>query len=213
MDEHSNHHSEEVFDFSKGQMTQVKATHLKDTWVLLWECRAHIPGWHSSSSSSSSSVNLWCDFQHSLLSSLLRCRCSATDTYGFMYVHSFSLSFVLSTTTCLSAFVNSSYNFARLCTVSLRRNLTLKTLLRFLTWIPIGYIFETDLIPTLVQNVSSRQLSNHISTGCPPFVSSLAQFLPVAHFRNYTLQCLSEVGKFYPTAPWENVPHFDWLAY
>ena len=32
-------------------------------------------------------------------------------------------------------------------------NATLLTLLRFLNWIPLGYIFETDLIPMLVEKV------------------------------------------------------------
>jgi exportin-1 len=48
---------------------------------------------------------------------------------------------------------------------------TLQTLLRFLHWIPIGYIFETKLIETLA-----------------------LKFFPVAQFQNDTLQCLSEIG-------------------
>lgn len=32
---------------------------------------------------------------------------------------------------------------------------TLETLLRFLNWIPLGYIFETDLIETLRNRVSN----------------------------------------------------------
>lgn len=34
---------------------------------------------------------------------------------------------------------------------------TLETLLRFLNWIPLGYIFETDLIETLRTRVSQSQ--------------------------------------------------------
>lgn len=34
---------------------------------------------------------------------------------------------------------------------------TLETLLRFLNWIPLGYIFETDLIETLRTRVSQNQ--------------------------------------------------------
>lgn len=30
---------------------------------------------------------------------------------------------------------------------------TLETLLRFLNWIPLGYIFETELIPLLITKV------------------------------------------------------------
>jgi len=33
-------------------------------------------------------------------------------------------------------------------------NATLDTLLRFLNWIPLGYIFETDLIDTLIFKVT-----------------------------------------------------------
>lgn len=47
---------------------------------------------------------------------------------------------------------------------------TLETLLRFLNWIPLGYIFETDLIPHLIET-----------------------FLPMPVFRNITLKCLTEI--------------------
>ncbi|EHY60774.1 Exportin-1 [Exophiala dermatitidis] len=48
---------------------------------------------------------------------------------------------------------------------------TLETLLRFLNWIPLGFIFETQLINTLV-----------------------TRFLEVDQFRNITLKCLTEIG-------------------
>jgi exportin-1 len=48
---------------------------------------------------------------------------------------------------------------------------TLKTLLRFLNWIPLGFIFETKLIDTLVE-----------------------RFLDVPEFRNLTMKCLTEIG-------------------
>ncbi|RMZ76206.1 hypothetical protein DV737_g4927, partial [Chaetothyriales sp. CBS 132003] len=48
---------------------------------------------------------------------------------------------------------------------------TLDTLLRFLNWIPLGFIFETQLIDTLV-----------------------GRFLEIDHFRNITLKCLTEIG-------------------
>ncbi|WVR09450.1 hypothetical protein IAU60_006517 [Kwoniella sp. DSM 27419] len=48
---------------------------------------------------------------------------------------------------------------------------TLETLLRFLNWIPLGYIFETQIIDYLVN-----------------------RFLEVPDFRNVTLKCLSEIG-------------------
>jgi exportin-1 len=47
---------------------------------------------------------------------------------------------------------------------------TLQTLLRFLNWIPLGYIFETQLIPLLT-----------------------TKFFPVPSFRNDTLRCLTEI--------------------
>ncbi|KAF5901752.1 exportin-1 isoform X1, partial [Clarias magur] len=48
---------------------------------------------------------------------------------------------------------------------------TLETLLRFLNWIPLGYIFETKLISILVY-----------------------KFLNVPMFRNVTLKCLTEIA-------------------
>ena len=48
---------------------------------------------------------------------------------------------------------------------------TLETLLRFLNWIPLGYIFETNIIETL-----------------------RTRFLETPEFRNITLKCLTEIG-------------------
>ena len=48
---------------------------------------------------------------------------------------------------------------------------TLETLLRFLNWIPLGYIFETPIIDTL-----------------------RTRFLSTPEFRNITLKCLTEIG-------------------
>uniref|UniRef100_A0A1A9URN0 Exportin-1 n=1 Tax=Glossina austeni TaxID=7395 RepID=A0A1A9URN0_GLOAU len=98
--------SEEVFDFSSGQITQTKAKHLKDTMC-----------------SEFSQVFQLC-------------------------------SFVL----------ESSMNAPLI-------QVTLETLLRFLNWIPLGYIFETSLIDTLI-----------------------FKFLSVPMFRNVTLKCLSEIA-------------------
>jgi len=83
--------SEEVFDFSTGQLTQTKAKHLKDTMC-----------------------SEFCQIFH------------------------------------LCEFVMEN---------SVDENLigsTLETLLRFLNWIPLGYIFETELIFTLLRKVSSQ---------------------------------------------------------
>lgn len=80
--------SEEVFDFSSGQMTQAKAKHLKDTMC-----------------SEFSQIFQLCQFV-----------------------------------------LDNSQNVPLVA-------VTLETLLRFLNWIPLGYIFETKLISTLVFKV------------------------------------------------------------
>lgn len=98
--------SEEVFDFSSGQITQTKAKHLKDTMC-----------------SEFSQVFTLCSFvlENSLNAPLI--------------------------------------------------SATLETLLKFLNWIPLGYIFETKLINMLVE-----------------------KFLVIPMFRNVTLKCLSEIA-------------------
>ncbi|XP_064403448.1 exportin-1-like [Halichondria panicea] len=98
--------SEEVFDFSTGQMTQAKAKHLKDTMC-----------------SEFSDVFSLC---------------------SYVMENSQSIPLVKS---------------------------TLETLLKFLNWIPLGYIFETKLISSLIY-----------------------KFLNVPAFRNVTLQCLTEIA-------------------
>ena len=106
--------SEEVFDFSSGQMTQTKAKHLKDTMC-----------------SQFSDVFQLCQFV-----------------------------------------LDNSQNAPLV-------GVTLETLLRFLNWIPLGYIFETKLINTLI-----------------------FKFLNVPMFRNVTLKCLSDIAAV-------TVPHYD----
>jgi len=106
--------SEEVFDFSCGQMTQTKAKHLKDTMCQQFQ-----------------------------------------DVFS------------------LCQFVLDNSQNAPLVGV------TLETLLRFLNWIPLGYIFETKLIDTLI-----------------------FKFLSVPMFRNVTLKCLTEIAAV-------TVPHYD----
>lgn len=98
--------SEEVFDFSSGQITQTKAKHLKDTMCSEFSQIFHL------------------------------------------------CSFVL----------ENSLNAPLIAA-------TLETLLRFLNWIPLGYIFETKLIFTLI-----------------------FKFLNVGMFRNVTLTCLCEIA-------------------
>nr|CAI5827127.1 unnamed protein product [Callosobruchus analis] len=98
--------SEELFDFSSGQITQTKAKYLKDTMCSEFSAIFHL-----------------CQFV-----------------------------------------LENSQNPPLV-------NATLETLLRFLNWIPLGYIFETNLINTLI-----------------------FKFLPVPMFRNVTLKCLTEIA-------------------
>lgn len=98
--------SEELFDFSSGQITQTKAKHLKDTMCNEFSSIFHL-----------------CQFV-----------------------------------------LENSQNPPLV-------SATLETLLRFLNWIPLGYIFETKLINTLI-----------------------FQFLTVPMFRNVTLKCLTEIA-------------------
>lgn len=106
--------SEEVFDFSSGQMTQTKAKHLKDTMC-----------------SQFSEVFQLCQYV-----------------------------------------LDNSPNAPLV-------GATLETLLRFLNWIPLGYIFETKLIETLI-----------------------FKFFNVPMFRNITLKCLTEIAAV-------SVSHYD----
>ncbi|KAJ9600998.1 hypothetical protein L9F63_000836, partial [Diploptera punctata] len=106
--------SEEVFDFSSGQITQTKAKHLKDTMC-----------------SEFSQIFQLCQFV-----------------------------------------MDNSQNAPLVGS-------TLETLLRFLNWIPLGYIFETKLINTLI-----------------------FKFLNVPMFRNVTLKCLTEIAGV-------TVPNYD----
>lgn len=98
--------SEEVFDFSSGQMTQAKVKHLKDSMC-----------------SEFSSIFQLCKFV-----------------------------------------LENSQNAPLVAS-------TLETLLKFMHWIPLGYIFETPLIETLIY-----------------------KFLDVPMFRNVTLKCLTEIA-------------------
>jgi len=59
---------------------------------------------------------------------------------------------------------------------------TLQTLQRFLTWIPLGFIFQTQLIETLLQ-----------------------KFFPVPVFRNDTLECLTEIASLTDLDPAYNL--------
>eukprot|EP00092_Neocalanus_flemingeri_P041298 GFUD01044970.1.p1 GENE.GFUD01044970.1~~GFUD01044970.1.p1 ORF type:complete len:1073 (-),score=291.78 GFUD01044970.1:717-3935(-) len=106
--------SEEVFDFSSGQMTQTKAKHLKDSMCSQF-----------------------------------------SDVFT------------------LCQYVLDNSNNAALV------GATLDTLLKFLNWIPLGYIFETKLIQTLIM-----------------------KFLTVPMFRNVSMKCLTEIAGV-------TVPHYE----
>ncbi|CAG8461263.1 7509_t:CDS:10 [Paraglomus brasilianum] len=58
---------------------------------------------------------------------------------------------------------------------------TLETLLRFLNWIPLGYIFETNII----ENLRTR-------------------FLQTTEFRNVALKCLTEIGALKVGSEYDN---------
>lgn len=118
--------SEEVFDFSSGQMTQAKAKALKE------------------------SMNS--EFQQIFQLCL------------FIMVIKKIIKY-LNKKFLIKLFKANSQNIS-LITV------TLETLLRFLNWIPLGYIFETELVLTLIST-----------------------FFVMPQFRNITLKCLTEIGK------------------
>lgn len=110
--------SEDVFDFSKGEMTQLKIKQLKE------------------------SLN--------------------SEFYQIFQ---------------LCDFVMTNSQKPRLLSV------TLETLLKYLSWIPLGYIFETPLIQTLLSKVVEY------------YFAITPQFFEVPDFRNVTLQCLTEIGQ------------------
>jgi exportin-1 len=57
-------------------------------------------------------------------------------------------------------------------------SVTLQTLQRFLTWIPLGFIFQTNIIDVLIN-----------------------RFFPMPAFRNETLDCLAEIGSLTDLEP------------
>ncbi|KAK7834520.1 hypothetical protein U0070_017706 [Myodes glareolus] len=113
--------SEEVFDFSSGQITQVKAKHLKDRQVIIM-CNEF------------SQIFQLCQFV-------------MENSQNAPLVHA-----------------------------------TLETLLRFLNWIPLGYIFETKLISTLIYkmlplNTNIRLAYSNGKDDEQNFIQNLSLFL------------------------------------
>ncbi|KAJ6855105.1 hypothetical protein NC651_039930 [Populus alba x Populus x berolinensis] len=136
--------SEEVFDFSRGEMTQQKIKELKQSL-------------NSNTSKPLLRYHTICFFDA-------------------MYVFHQELSFVV-----YSEFQLIHELCLYVLSASQRTELiqaTLSTLHAFLSWIPLGYIFESPLLETLLK------------------------FFPMPSYRNLTLQCLTEVaalnfGDFY----------------
>jgi exportin-1 len=71
---------------------------------------------------------------------------------------------------------------------------TLETLLRFLNWIPLGFIFETNLIDNLITRVSCKRELPALERFHSQQLLPLSQFLEPPEFRNVTLRCLGEIG-------------------
>ncbi|KAF3826742.1 hypothetical protein GH733_009267 [Mirounga leonina] len=133
--------SEEVFDFSSGQITQVKAKHLKDRQVIIFCFRI---------------FKLFLRrFKEIWRLIIIYCETVITNTMCNEFSQIFQL----------CQFVMENSQNAPLV------HATLETLLRFLNWIPLGYIFETKLISTLIY-----------------------KFLNVPMFRNVSLKCLTEIA-------------------
>lgn len=64
---------------------------------------------------------------------------------------------------------------------------TLETLLRFLSWMPLNYVFDTSLIDMLLTRVRFASFLIFDSL-------FIEQFLETLEFRNVTLRCLSEIA-------------------
>jgi exportin-1 len=73
---------------------------------------------------------------------------------------------------------------------------TLETLLKFLSWIPIGYIFETDLVTILCNKVNASIYGALLIWICHASYSyhTIIQYLINPEYRTITLKCLTEIG-------------------
>lgn len=102
----------------------------------------------------------------------------------------------LKTTNLRQSICNEFSEIFRLCKEVLEKatkpsliKATLDTLLRFLSWIPLGYIFETDLLQLL------ERVSLHLFIQVTQFTNSIMkQFFESQQYRNVTLKCLTEIG-------------------
>ncbi|KAL0590230.1 hypothetical protein ABG067_001475 [Albugo candida] len=128
--------SEEIFDFSKDQLTEQKTKLLKESlnheFTQIFQVGTH---------------------------RLPRCDTALLTSFSLLSIK-------------LCEFVLNKSSHVPLLTI------TLQTLLRFLSWIPLGFVFETVLIELLV-----------------------TKFLATSAFRNDTLSCLSEIAQLHDQMP------------
>lgn len=71
---------------------------------------------------------------------------------------------------------------------------TLSTLHAFLSWIPLGYIFESPLVGVVfcLSNTALEEFWNLLVV-CLLQLETLLNFFPIHAYQNLTLQCLTEV--------------------
>lgn len=84
---------------------------------------------------------------------------------------------------------------------------TLETLLRFINWIPSGFIFETSLIPMLIEKVTVFFFFFNQTRSPAPcrVLTMMLQFLPIQQFRSGTIKCLTEIATISETVgPYED---------
>ncbi|KAJ8874893.1 hypothetical protein PR048_022783 [Dryococelus australis] len=169
--------SEEVFDFSSGQLTQTKAKHLKDTMCsefsqIFQLCQYVMVSWLAfpvtgigwQRTKEERRVAVWRWLEDGSRKGAKRCgrRGLGERDYGHPVEGRLM-------DRGKGAKTKGERPFQRPDPALV--DATLETLLRFLNWIPLGYIFETKLITTLIY-----------------------KFLNVPLFRNVTLKCLTEIA-------------------
>ncbi|MGH0137142.1 UNVERIFIED_CONTAM: hypothetical protein FKN15_017488 [Acipenser sinensis] len=165
--------SEEVFDFSSGQMTQKEKVYIGKlnmilVQILKQEWPKHWPTFISDIVGASRTSESLCQNNMIILKLL------SEEVFDF----SSGQMTQVKAKHLKDSMCNEFSQIFQLCQFVMENSqnaplvhATLETLLRFLNWIPLGYIFETKLISTLVY-----------------------KFLNVPMFRNVTLKCLTEIA-------------------
>ena len=127
--------SEEIFDFSKGQMTQAKVAQLKESFTSEFAQIFELCNWVLESAASEPLVLV-----------------------------------------------------------------TLQTLLRFLSWIPLGYVFETNLVESLLTRFLTRDSLRNITTECLTEIVSLTFYSSYNKdtFKNIYVLFLQQLVKIVP---------------